>query len=66
MNVKQDRLEGRPAVGCEHHESGKQGTSQGDLQVMGQRIRWKIISWPHLGQSMLSRQDVAGQGVVFC
>jgi len=39
MNAKQDRQGDAPAVGNELHRSEKKGSSQGDLQAGGQRMR---------------------------
>jgi len=39
-------------------EKGDTGSFQGDLQASGERLRWKSMSWPHLGHSMWSCQDV--------
>ena len=61
MNAKQDRQGDAPAVGDELHRRRKNGSSQGDLQAIGLRERWKRIGWPHLGHRIWSCQD-AGWG----
>ena len=62
--MKRDSQGNEPAVGDEHQGRGEKGFSQGDLQAGGERIRWRSISWPHLGQSIWSCQDGAGDGLV--